>query len=311
MSDGFYRCTHCAGFYGVEAGACVYCGYEAPLLERNGEPKVFAGRETCRAIQVAQWRALPAEVREDPMGPPEGDLEALCGCLHCGEFGPRFEAVEMRWLDKEGMWACPCTICGGRGFEFDIFPVESRWECAHCGHRWAPPDGNYKSSNCHCPMCGSTEASGRYEDEYSQEEIDEMTEDQYKAAFGMSRAEEAAECQAFNETWEQEHPEEAAREKREVAERQAAWEREQRQMEEAEAQRDQGIGYDPEAGFAEERAEEAAIAEGFGLSYPVSRLPDDIDFPRVKDGAPWRKQSPEGDDAQGPEGALGDDDIPY
>jgi hypothetical protein len=275
----------------VEEAACVYCGYAAPLLEKGGEEKVFAGREACRAVQVAEWRALPEEVREDPMGPPGDRLEEVCGCLHCGQWGPRFEAVEMRWLENEGMWACPCTVCGGRGFEFDIFPVESKWECAECRHRWAPPDGNYKWSNCKCPKCGCTEASGRFEDEYSEEEIDAMTEEEYKEAFGQTRAEEEAEWRAFNEKWEREHPEEAAAQKKAAAERQAAWEEEQRKAAEAEALEEQGIGYDPEAGLAAEREEAAEEAGGFGISYPVEMCKDDIDFPEVVDKEARRRRA--------------------
>lgn len=277
MDGGFYRCSHCKGFWEVELGKCKYCGYETVVCGADGKGKVFGDREICRAIQVAEWERLAEEVRKDPMGPPEDEFSEMCGCLHCGPEGPPFEAIEMRWMENEGMWACPCTTCGGRGYHFDIHPCSNKWECAHCGHKWAPPEGNAKASNCKCPNCGSTEANGWFDDEYSEEEIEAMSEVEYKEAFGKTRAEEEAEYRAFTEKWEREHPVEARKED------QIPWEDEE------------VAAYDPEVGFAEEKAEEE------GPRYPVERMLDDIDFPR--EGIKG-KQMGEGD-------AVNEDDIPW
>ena len=48
------------------------------------------------------------------MKPPIDRPDVVCACLHCGPGGHPFEAIEMRWIANERMWACPCTTCGGR-----------------------------------------------------------------------------------------------------------------------------------------------------------------------------------------------------
>ena len=279
MDGGFYRCAHCRGFWEVELDKCKYCGYQTVVTGRDGKARIFEDRETCRAIQIAQWERLPADVRQDPMGPPSDELDEVCGCLHCGPDGPLFEAVEMRWMENEGMWACPCTTCGGRGYHFDIHPISNKWECAKCRHKWAPPDGNAKPSNCKCPKCGCTEASGWFQDEYSQDEIEAMSEEEYKAAFGQTRAEEEAEYKAFREKWEREHPKEEGKDEA---------------VPFADDEVETGQPYDPEVGFAEEMAEE----RGEGNPYPVERMPDDIDYPR--EGIRGKREGP-----------FNEDDIPW
>lgn len=296
--ERFVRCAHCRGFYPEAMGACIYCLYETPMLKPDGEVRVWEDRAACRAVQVAEWRRLPQGVREDPMGPPEDEFEELCGCLHCGPSGPPFEAIEMRWMENEGMWACPCTRCGGRGFHFDIHPLAAKWQCAACGHKWKPPEGNEKPSNCKCPKCGCTDANGWFEDEYTEEEIEAMTEEEYKEAFGQTRAEEEAERVAFDEQWKKDHPEGA-----ETANDDLPWTAED--DERMKAEREAELTYDPEAGLAAERAEEAG--GGYALPpYPANPQPDDIDFPHE------RALPAEG--MGGSEGSgepLNNDDIPW
>jgi hypothetical protein len=202
--SSYYRCSHCRGFYETELAACKFCNYTTVVTDADGSPRRFPDRATCRAIQIAEYEQLPAEAMADCFKPPKDELAEICGCLHCGREGPVFEAVEMRWMKNENMWACPCTTCGGRGFTFDIHPLEARWECAHCRHKWKPPGGNCKPSNCKCPKCGSTEASGMFDDEHSEEEIEAMTDDEYVEAFGKTREEEEREYREFNERFEKE-----------------------------------------------------------------------------------------------------------
>jgi predicted nucleic acid-binding Zn-ribbon protein len=132
---------------------------------------------------MAEYEQLPPEAHADCMGPPKDDLTLLCACLHCGEEGHRFEAIEMRWMANERMWACPCTTCGGRGFGVDIHSAEDKWQCVECGHFYLPPDGDHRSSNAKCPKCGCTEANEWFDDEYDEDyeayfdDIDELEDD--------------------------------------------------------------------------------------------------------------------------------------
>jgi hypothetical protein len=284
MAQAFHRCSHCRGFYEIELDRCKYCQYTSPHPAPDGAPRLFADRETCRALQIAEWEQLPESVRTDPMGPPPDEHTSLCECLHCGREGPLFEAIEMRWMPNEHMWACPCTTCGGRGFHFDIYPMEHRWECVECGHKWAPPGGNAKASNCKCPQCGCTQANGWFDDEYSEEEIAQMTDEQYKEAFGQTREEEEKEYQEISEKIERQRQEKIARGE------------DPDQLPFAD---DQAEPYDPEAALLDEQAAAQAQARG----YPVDRMPDDIDFPR---NFPKSEHNP---DPEGPD-PLSDDDIP-
>ncbi len=202
--SNYYRCSHCRGFYETDRERCKYCRYTTKVAGVDGSPRVFADRAACRVIQIAEYERLPAEAMEDPIWPPSDELDEMCGCLHCGPDGPPFEAVEMRWMTNEQMWACPCTTCGGRGFDFDIHPLAARWECCECGKKWRPPDDNFKPSNCQCPVCGCRCANGWFDDEYSQEEIEAMSEEKYKEVFGQTRAEEEAEFEEFNRKFDAE-----------------------------------------------------------------------------------------------------------
>ena len=195
MSD-YLRCRHCRGFYETALSACKYCGQTVTFNNSADEAILFPDRDTCRAVQIAEYEQLPPEAHEDCMGPPPDDFSLLCACIHCGPDAPPFEAVEMRWEPDEKMWACPNTTCGGSGFSFDIHPLHPRWECFQCQHKWAPPGGNAKASNCKCPKCGCTQASGWFDDEHSEEEIEAMTDEEYKAAFGLTRQEDEARFKA-------------------------------------------------------------------------------------------------------------------
>src|SRR2546423_8390420 len=111
--SSYLRCRHCRGFYESSFASCKWCNYDTPLLNADGSARVFHDRETCRAIQIAEFEQLPAEAHADCMKPPPEHPDLQCWCLHCDEDGHTFEVIEMRWLANERMWACPCTTCGG------------------------------------------------------------------------------------------------------------------------------------------------------------------------------------------------------
>jgi hypothetical protein len=139
----------------------------------DGKAKNFADRETCRAIQIAEFEQLPKEAHDDCFRPDPELLDKMCYCMHCGEAGGTFEAVEMRWMENEQMWACPCTTCGGRGFTFDIHLAQEMWQCAECKHWYEAANGDKRASNAKCPKCGSTMANGWFDDEYEEDESGE------------------------------------------------------------------------------------------------------------------------------------------
>jgi predicted nucleic acid-binding Zn-ribbon protein len=169
----FVRCSHCRGFYEADRGRCKWCGYDTVFADNEGKPIVYPDRQTVRAIQIGEYEQLPAQAHADYMRPPANNLTLICGCLHCGQGGHAFEAVEMRWLANERMWACPCTTCGGRGFQVDIHPIEPVWQCAECGHWYTPQKFTSKYANC--PKCGSKYANGWFDDEDEDEEEEELT----------------------------------------------------------------------------------------------------------------------------------------
>jgi hypothetical protein len=54
------------------------------------------------------------------------------GCLHCQEV---YDSYLIEWRIKEdadgkphGFWCCPVAGCDGKGFGFDIFPVDPHYQ---------------------------------------------------------------------------------------------------------------------------------------------------------------------------------------
>jgi len=69
----------------------------------------------------------PLDPDGDPFRPPA--IPTLVGCLHCQE---EYDSYKIEWrvsIDadgkRHGFWCCPTPGCGGCGFGFDIFPVDS------------------------------------------------------------------------------------------------------------------------------------------------------------------------------------------
>jgi hypothetical protein len=64
--------------------------------------------------------------RDDPMGPPKEPCE--CWCMHCRRTfmssGMWFQRVINDPSGFKGFWMCPTPNCEGKGFTFDIFPVD-------------------------------------------------------------------------------------------------------------------------------------------------------------------------------------------
>jgi hypothetical protein len=62
----------------------------------------------------------------DPFGPPP--VSTVVHCIHCGE---EYDSYKIQWRierdddgTQHGFWCCPIAGCDGKGFGFDIFPVD-------------------------------------------------------------------------------------------------------------------------------------------------------------------------------------------
>jgi hypothetical protein len=62
----------------------------------------------------------------DPFAPPV--ISTIVHCIHCGE---EFDSYRIEWRVEHdadgpahGFWCCPMPGCDGKGFGFDIFPVD-------------------------------------------------------------------------------------------------------------------------------------------------------------------------------------------
>lgn len=69
----------------------------------------------------------PLDPDADYFHPPS--ISTLVGCLHCGE---EYDSYRIVWRietdadgNPHGFWCCPIEGCDGKGFGFDIHPVDS------------------------------------------------------------------------------------------------------------------------------------------------------------------------------------------
>jgi hypothetical protein len=71
----------------------------------------------------------PLDSSSDPFGPPK--ISVMVSCLHCGE---EYDSYRIEWRVEtgadgkpHGFWCCPTAGCDGKGFGFDILPVDSNY----------------------------------------------------------------------------------------------------------------------------------------------------------------------------------------
>src|SRR5262245_14136751 len=77
----------------------------------------------------------PLDPDSDPFRPPA--IPTLVGCLHCGQ---EYESFLIEWrietgIDNKphGYWCCPTEGCDGRGFGFDILPIDPTYQDERSG----------------------------------------------------------------------------------------------------------------------------------------------------------------------------------
>ena len=80
----------------------------------------------------------PLDPDADPFHPPT--LSTLVSCLHCGE---EYDSYRIEWRvesdrngQPHGFWCCPIVNCDGRGFGFDIFPVDPDYRYENGDKMW-------------------------------------------------------------------------------------------------------------------------------------------------------------------------------
>jgi len=84
----------------------------------------------------------PLDSERDPFKPPT--ISTIVGCLHCREMYDSYRiewGVEMcRDGRRRGFWCCPIENCDGRGFGFDIFPLDPEWRDENGEKMWVEDD---------------------------------------------------------------------------------------------------------------------------------------------------------------------------
>lgn len=84
----------------------------------------------------------PLDSSADPFRPPAAST--IVHCLHCNE---EYDSYRIEWrleTDEQGrthgFWCCPIENCGGRGFGFDIFPIDPEYRDEQGEKMWISDD---------------------------------------------------------------------------------------------------------------------------------------------------------------------------
>ena len=71
----------------------------------------------------------PLDPDNDPFHPPA--ISTIVHCIHCGE---EYDSFRIEWRVEQdtegkphGFWCCPMLGCDGKGFGFDIFPIDPEY----------------------------------------------------------------------------------------------------------------------------------------------------------------------------------------
>jgi hypothetical protein len=84
----------------------------------------------------------PLDPATDPFRPPA--VSTIVQCLHCGE---EYDSYRIEWRvetdpdgQQHGFWCCPIENCDGRGFGFDILPIDPEYRDERAGWMWSDDD---------------------------------------------------------------------------------------------------------------------------------------------------------------------------
>src|SRR5438105_3242386 len=83
----------------------------------------------------------PLDPDADLFKPPA--IPTIVSCLHCGE---EYDSYLIEWRLESGtalmgFWCCPTPDCDGKGFGFDIFPVDPDYRDDNGNKMWCDDDG--------------------------------------------------------------------------------------------------------------------------------------------------------------------------
>ncbi len=99
----------------------------------------------------------PLDASADPFRPP--DVPTLVACLHCGQ---EYDSYRIEWRierDSEGrphgFWCCPVPGCDGKGFGFDILPVDPEYRDERGG--WVCDDEELEEATAEELLAGGLE----------------------------------------------------------------------------------------------------------------------------------------------------------
>jgi len=78
------------------------------------------------------------EAEKDVFRPPT--IPTIVQCLHCGE---EYESYMIQWIESRdtGFWCCPTEGCDGKGFGFDILPIDPEYVDEYGNRVWSADEG--------------------------------------------------------------------------------------------------------------------------------------------------------------------------
>ena len=86
----------------------------------------------------------PLDPDTDPFKPPA--IPTAVSCLHCGE---EFDSYLIEWRvvsgsnnSPMGFWCCPTSGCDGKGFGFDIFPLDPDYRDENGDKMWSSDESD-------------------------------------------------------------------------------------------------------------------------------------------------------------------------
>ncbi len=100
----------------------------------------------CNLLHWLELAKIPFMVestpsQRDPFRPPT--ISVMVHCIHCHK---EFDSYRIHWVEEEfegqsqGFWCCPMPGCDGKGFGFDIFPVDPEYRDEDGQLMWCDDD---------------------------------------------------------------------------------------------------------------------------------------------------------------------------